>query len=249
MPPLGTLWPLLLLALATAAAAKPPQRIVTLSPHATELVIAAGGRERLVAAAAADEPLPDGVVVLQTFGGLDRERLLALRPDLVVAWTSGTRPADLAWLRKTGATLYLSEPADLAGIAADIRALGRLLGTEDMADAAADRFLTAVRTPCLALPKQAVYVEIWPHPPLSLGGRHWLNDVLRRLGLRNTFAAVPRAVFSVDPESLASREALPHLVLREPAGPDELGSSLLARPGPALARALPTLCQQRLNRK
>lgn len=222
-------------------------RVVTLAPHATELVIAAGGADRLVAAVPTDAPLPSGVLPLQTFGGLDRERLLALQPDLVVTWTSGTRPADLAWLAQMDVAVFLSEPADLAAIAAEIRALGRLLDNPIKATEAADHFLAAVHTPCDSLPKREVYVEIWPQPPLSLGGRHWLNDVLAHLGLHNTFAKVPRAVFSVDPESLAQREALPRLVLRKPTNPAEFGSLLLARPGPALAKALPALCRQRIK--
>ena len=245
-----TLILLIVSGIATASPAnRAPQRVVALAPHATELLIAAGGGDRLVAAVPADDPLPAGVLPLQTFGGLDQERLLALQPDLVVAWTSGTRPADLSWLAQAGVAVFLSEPADLTGIAAEIRALGRLLGTQEQAARAAEGFLAAIRTPCDSLPKREVYVEVWPRPPMSLGGRHWLNDVLAHLGLRNTFAEVPRAIFSVDPESLAEKEALPRLILRKPANETQFGSPLLARPGPALAKALPALCRQALNWK
>ncbi|BAN68536.1 helical backbone metal receptor [endosymbiont of unidentified scaly snail isolate Monju] len=231
-----------------AAQAMAGPRVVSLAPHTTELVIAAGGADLLVGAVPADRPLPRRVAPLHSYGGIDRERLLALRPDLIVIWTSGTHPADLAWLRSLDVRLYASEPAGLDDIAGDIRALGRLLGTRETAEAAATRFLAAVNTPCATLPPRKVYIEIWPHPPLSLGGRHWLNDVLRHLGLHNTFAEVERAVFTPDPETLLLRAHLPHLVLRDiPPAPGRLGSALLARPGPRLAEALPALCRQRLN--
>jgi iron complex transport system substrate-binding protein len=240
------LWLVLSCWLATQAIAGP--RVVSLAPHTTELVIAAGGADLLVGAVPADKPLPDGVMPLHSYGGIDRERLLALRPDLIVTWTSGTRPADLAWLRSLDVRLYASEPAGLDDIARDIRALGRLLGTRETAEAAATRFLAAVDTPCATLPPREVYIDIWPQPPLSLGGRHWLNDVLRHLGLHNTFAKVTRAVFTPDPESLLLRTHLPRLVLRDiPPAPDRFGNALLARPGPRLAEALPALCRQRLS--
>ncbi len=231
-----------------SALASPAPRVISLAPHTTELVIAAGGLTLLVGAVAADDPLPPQVTPMQSYGGIDRERLLALRPDLIVVWRSGTRPNDLAWLKTLETRLYASEPMRLEDIAEDMRALGRLMGTRETAERAAADFLRALGTPCADLPPREVYVEIWPQPPLSLGGRHWLNDVLRRAALRNTFVDVDRAVFTPDPETLLQRRRLPHLVLRDlPASPDRLGNALLARPGPRLADALPALCQQRLS--
>ena len=241
-----SLWLVLSYWLAVQAVAGP--RVVSLAPHTTELVIAAGGIDLLVGAVPADRPLPHRVTALYNYGGIDREHLLTLQPDLIVVWTSGTRPADLAWLGSLDIRLYASEPSSLDDIAEDIHALGRLMNTRDAADTAATRFLTAVNTPCTTLPPLKVYIEIWPHPPLSLGGRHWLNDVLRHLGLHNTFAETERAVFTPDPETLLQRTHLPHLVLRDtPSAHGHLGSTLLARPGPRLAEALPSLCHQRLN--
>ena len=91
-----------------AAQAMAGPRVVSLAPHTTELVIAAGGADLLVGAVPADRPLPRRVAPLHSYGGIDRERLLALRPDLIVIWTSGTHPADLAWLRSLDVRLYAS---------------------------------------------------------------------------------------------------------------------------------------------
>jgi iron complex transport system substrate-binding protein len=218
------------------------ERIVSLSPHATELVIAAGGQRRLVAAVPADRPLPSGVVRLSPVGGVDRERILALYPDLAVAWTSGNRASDIAWLRSQNIQVYLSEPHDTEQIAADIEAIGRILGTQRIATEAAHRFLRRSSPDCRNLPQQEVLIDVWNHPAMSVGGRHWLNDALSRVGLKNTFADVDLPVFSVDRESLLKRAGLPVLRLRD-GGP--LGSKLLGRPGPRLADGLQMLCSQR----
>ena len=239
----GALWlALTLFWLPTFSKAHPPQRVVSLTPHATELLVAAGGRERLVAAVPSEQALPPGVTRLSPVGGIDREKILALRPDLVVAWTSGNRASDIAWLRSQNIPVYLSEPLDLQAVAADVRALGRRLGTAQAADAAARKFLEKSRSDCTDLPQQEVLVDIWDHPAMSVGGRHWLNDALSRVRLRNTFEDIDLPVFSVDRESLLRRSDLPVLRLRD-GGP--LGSRHLGRPGPLLAEGIRVLCEQR----
>jgi iron complex transport system substrate-binding protein len=226
-------------------------RIVTLSPHATELVEAAGAAGRLVAIASGARP-PDSVADLPRIGGagpIDRERLLSLSPDLVVGWLSGNRRTDLRWIRTIGIPLYLSEPRDLADIAASIRSLGRLAGTEDQADQAAVQFLQALDTPCMQLPPKTVYVSIWPQPAMSLGGRHWINEVLQRAGMRNTLADHPRAVMRIAPEQALLLEDLPQLSLQRTfdGSPSDRLAEQLSRPGPRLADAVATLCRQHLE--
>ena len=235
-------WILLLLVLPATLQAAPARRVITLAPHATELVIAAGGSKRLIAAVPAAKTLAPGILQLSTIGGIDRELMLALQPDLVIAWQSGNRPSDIAWLRRQGIPLYLSEPGSIEGVAAEILAIGRLLGTPDKAVRSARRFLAATGEPCTAPPQQDVYVEIWDHPAMTVGGRHWLNDALARAGLHNTFARVKRGIFSVEREALLARETLPRVRLRQGA---RLGSDRLARPGPRLADAIRDLCRQR----
>jgi len=236
-----TAWLATLLAAILAGQAAAATRVISLAPHTTEMIIAAGGRERLLAAVPADAPLPHGVVALSVVGGIDREQLLTLNPDLVVAWRSGNRPADIAWLRDQGVPVFLSEPGDLEEIAADIRAIGRRLGTQQTAEAAARRFLARLQTPCAELPEREVYVQIWDRPAMSIGGAHWLNDALSRVRLRNTFEDLALPVFAVDRESVLSREGLSRLALRSDS---PLGSKLLGRPGPALAEGVERLCSQ-----
>ena len=239
-----SLFLLLLICLADLAVAAPALRVISLAPHTTELVIAAGGQSRLLAAVPADAQLPAHVRALSLSGGLDREMILGLDPDLVIGWRSGNRPSDIAWLRSVGIRVYLSEPTDMAQIAADILAIGRLLGSETLAQAAARRFLQDSRPGCGHLPRQAAYIEVWDHPAMTIGGRHWLNDALSRAHLKNTFSDVMRPVFSVDRESLLAKAGLPVVSLRDG---HPLGSRLLGRPGPLLATAVQQLCKQRLR--
>jgi len=217
-------------------------RVVSLAPHTTEMVIAAGGQQQLVAAVPGEGPLAASVKRLAVIGGIDRELILALEPDLVIAWESGNRASDITWLRTQGLPVYLSEPDDLEQVATDILAIGHLMGTEKQAQEAAARFTDSLISECAALPEQEVYIEVWDHPPMSLGGSHWLNEAISRVRLTNTYRDYPRSVFSIDRESLMSKGELPRLALR---ADSPLGSQLLGRPGPLLAKGIQELCAQR----
>ncbi len=229
----------------------PAQRIVTLAPHATELVVAAGASTQLIATAVGMPP-PAALQDLPRIGGpgpLDRERLLALEPDLVVAWQSGNRPADLDWVAHMGIALYRSEPRSLDDIGHALRAIGTLAGRSAEAARAGAAFDAALRTPCAGLPRLPLYVEVWERPAMSLGGRHWLNAVLHAAGWQNSLAQHPYGTIPVAAEMVLGAARLPQvsLVRRYDDSANDNLADLLSRPGPRLAEAAQLLCRLRLQ--
>lgn len=257
---------------------RPAQRIVTLAPHATEMLLAIGAADRLLAVAqffdypAAIDHLPR----LNTAGRLDRERLLQLEPDLVIGWASGNQPGDIRWLQRSGIPVYLSEPASLDATAANLVDLGLLTGRADQAGRAARRFrqrLTSAcpgrhptpldkcatsgpeRTGCTrkernrSWQEQTAYYEIWPSPAITIGGHHWLNEVLALASLRNVFDDVPRGIFTVSAESRLARP-VSIIISSQPQGSTDnphtrtiLADATLGRPGPRLIEGLERLCK------
>lgn len=227
------------------------QRIVTLSPHATELVLAAGAGRRL-AGVAAGSRLPAGLEALPRIGahaGIDREALLALSPDLVVAWQSGNRATDLGWIVATGTALYRSEPASMRDIARTLRDIGILSGTALTAERAALAFEQALQTPCRQLPPQPAYVLVWDRPAMTVGGRHWINSVLQAAGYRNVLAHLDRGVFAIAPEAAFAYSPLTQISLNRSFdhGETDRLADLLSRPGPRLGEAVQLLCARRLD--
>ena len=229
----------------------PAKRVVTLSPHTTELLYAAGGPDLLIAAPAHAGDLPRHVAPIATLGGIDREQMLKLAPDLVLAWASGNRASDLAWLRAQGIRVYQSEPENMRQIAHNIRAIGQLIGRPDTAEQAATEFLAQLQRACAGRAAQEVYVSIWDHPAMSVGGRHWLNDALAYAGLQNTYGSVARGVFAVERESLLSRSALLQVSPRQQQGGTghRISVEALSRPGPALAAGIAQLCRETAARQ
>src|SRR5262245_54314748 len=168
----------------------PARRVVTLAPHLTELVYAAGGGASLVGADSASD-YPAAVVSLPRIGdasGLDLERIVALRPDLVLGWQSGNRPSDLARLRQLGLPVFLSEPRRLGDVARMLRVLGLMLGSASVAEAQAEAFETHLRTLRLqaaGLSPVSVFFEVWHQPLMTVNADHLVSDVLALCGAYN----------------------------------------------------------------
>ena len=123
----------------TVTLPKPAQRIVTLAPHVTELVFAAGGGARIVGTVSYSDFPPAAKSIPQVGDNrqIDIERVLALKPDLILVWLHGNAQRQLDQLRALGIPLFYSEPRKLDDIADSIARIGRLLGTEQAAQAAA----------------------------------------------------------------------------------------------------------------
>ena len=237
----------------TVGLEQPARRILTLSPHATELILALGLESRLVAVADFfDYPeVLSATPRLSSLGRVDRERLLLFRPDLVIAWGSGNNPGDIHWLERSGIPVFISEPASLEAIASSLEKLGLLAGVPEQGLHAGTEFRRRLAGACPRkkdVPRQAAYYEIWPAPPMTIGARHWLNQVLDRAALRNIFDDIPRQLITVSRESLLAR---PHQITivahsMTPAAtgqpPRITADATLGRPGPRILEGLEKLC-------
>jgi iron complex transport system substrate-binding protein len=182
----------------------PAQRIVSLAPHATELLFAAGAGKRVVAVISPADWPPEAASLPRVgdAGGLDLERVIALRPDLAVVWPY-LAPLQIERLRELGIAVYVSDPRSPAGIAQDIERLGALAGSEEEAGRAAAelrRRIHALERQPRAATKLRVFYEIWNQPLYTIGGRHLITEALRLCGGENVFAslALPAPAVSVE---------------------------------------------------
>ncbi|MDB5991585.1 MAG: putative Cobalamin binding protein BtuF [Herbaspirillum sp.] len=171
----------------------PAQRIVTLAPHATELVFAAGAGERIVGTVSYSD-YPAAARSIPRIGSnsqIDIERLIALKPDLLVVWLHGNATRQLEKLRSLGIPLFYSEPQHLSDIPDAVERLGRLAGTETQARASAAALraqLAALSAQYRARPPVRLFYQVWPHPLYTLNGKHIVSDAIRLCGGVNIFA-------------------------------------------------------------
>ncbi len=186
---------------------RPAQRIVSLAPHATELLFAAGAGESVVGVSdfTTWPPEADQLPGIGGGAGLDLEAIIALQPDLLVAWYSGNPRAQLQRLEAFGLNVFYSEPATLEALASNIERLGQLAGTEGTAAIAAAEFrqgVEALRAGYAQREPVTVFYQIWERPLMTINGNHLISRWLQVCGAKNIFADLPDLGTAIDEEAV-----------------------------------------------
>ncbi|MBV8659345.1 MAG: ABC transporter substrate-binding protein [Burkholderiales bacterium] len=245
---------------------QPARRIISLSPHATELLYAIGAGNRLVARdSASDYPAAARALpAVGQYGAFNVEAIVALRPDLVIAWEGPQAGPATQRLRELGIAVFASEPATIDAIAPTLRALGKLTALDAEAGRAADAFdarwhATVERyrhaRPLVVVP------QVSDDPAMTVNDHQFLATVFKGCGTRNPFgdnlAAVPlisqEALIAARPDAIVAlgddTASTQHWTARWtalPAKPALLTApaSTLGRPGPRVLDAAAQLCTQ-----
>ncbi len=244
---------------------QPARRIISLAPHATEMLYAIGAGGRLVGATNYSD-WPDAARRLPRVGGysgVSVEKVMALKPDLVVGWASGNAPRELARIRALGIPVYLTEPDSLDTVPASMEKLGILSGFSDGGRRQAAAFRTriaALRERHAGLTPLPVFIQINVSPLMTVNGRQFISALVALCGGRNVFAALAPRVPQVGVEAvMAARPA----VMLVPGDVDRLAAwkrwttipavangqlyglpeDLVSRPGPRLADGASAVCR------
>jgi iron complex transport system substrate-binding protein len=205
-----------LVLLATTNQAAPPRRIVSLIPAVTEMLFAIGDGQRLVGVTSYDH-FPPEVSRITRVGGLldpDVERILALRPDLVVLYNTQVELKQR--LDRAGISYYSYEHRALPDITTTLRAIGARIGSADRANTAAaamERAIGAIRSNLSRAPhpRTMLVFERERDPPslrniYASGGYGFLHDMLEAAGGQNVFADIKRQSVEVSTEMVLSRQ-------------------------------------------
>ena len=245
---------------------RPAQRVISLSPHLTELMYAIGAGDHLAGVARGSD-FPSDAAALAEVGdasGLDFERILHLRPDLVLAWGSGNRSVDIARLRSLGLRVLVLEPQRLEDIPRHLRLLGNLTAQGERAQAVAREFerrVEALRNRYAGRARVGVLFEIWHQPLFTVNGGHIISKVLTLCAAENIFAALPRLageiaveqVLLLDPGAIVigseADEAgvknwakFPYLKAVRTGNVFSVSADLIARQTPRIVEAAELLC-------
>jgi iron complex transport system substrate-binding protein len=199
----------------TVVLAAPAQRVVSLGPHLTELAYAIGGGDSVVGVIRYSD-FPEAAKALPIVGdahAIDFERIVQLKPDLVLVWGSGLNERHKARLRSLGLTVYESEIRHAQGIADTLRRLGTLLGRADGAEAAARRFESQWQGLTQSHRGKApvrVFWQLWHEPLMTINREHLISEAMRACGGTNVFSDLPLLTPSVSWE--AAVRADPQLI-------------------------------------
>jgi iron complex transport system substrate-binding protein len=191
----------------TVTLQKPAQRIISLSPAETELLFAAGGADHIVGVVRYSD-YPEAATRLPIVAdalGLDVERILSLKPDLIVVWYEGNNQQHVEQLRQLGIPLFFGQPRHLDDIPNSIIALGQLMGTEQQAAKTAAQLrghLTALKSTYSQRSPVRMFYQVWDQPLYTLNGQHIVSDAISLCGGVNIFADLKTISPTVDIESV-----------------------------------------------
>jgi len=205
---------------ARVALAGPAQRIVSLAPHATELLFAAGAGPHVVAVLKGSDAPAEArqLPVIGDVNGLDLERIVALAPDLVVTWPY-TTPGQIGLLRARGIAVFTTDARSVDDIARDLEALGTLAGTAARADAAAAGMRAKAATLARGARGRAplrVFYQVAGTPIFTISGGHLIERALADCGGVNVFAGSAIPAPQVDVEAVLARH--PDVIVAATAG-------------------------------
>lgn len=252
----------------TISLAAPARRAVTLAPHATELVYAAGAGDHVIATIRGSDypPAARQLPVIGDGTQPDPERVAAVRPDLLIAWQPGAAAPLARVMDKLGVPVFYSDPLTLAAIPDAVERMGALFGTEAQARPAAQALrarLEALAARYAGRRPVRVFVQAGLDPIYTLNDSSIVSDALRVCGGVNVFGQAPvvapqislESVLAARPEAVLAGISRPEDAARNLAAWQALGlpaarlghvygvdADALYRPGPRLIDAAEAIC-------
>lgn len=199
-------------ALAEPAAKTIEKNAVSLSPHLTELVYAAGAGDHLLGVSEGSN-YPPAVSALPKVGSgvtPNVERIALLQPDVILAWGYKNSKDLYPALRKLNIPVHYQAPASLDRIIDDIEELGVLFGTQATAGATAQELREILRTTRQRYQHAAkikTFALVSQEPLYTLGAGSFVIDALQACGAESAFETLSA------PAPIVSRE---HLLLTHP---------------------------------
>ena len=227
----------------------PPERIVCLTEETVETLYLLGEDRRIVGVSGYAVRPPQvrrEKPRVSAFTSADLPKILALEPDLVLAF-SDLQAEIAASLARAGVAVHLFNQRDVAGCLAMIRTLGALVGAGERAEALARSYearLSAAAAERAVGPRLKVYFEEWDEPMIS--GIGWVSDLIGHAGGQDVFSDLSREPAAKD-RIVTSQQviaAAPDVILASWCGKRVNVDRIRARPGWA---AIPAVAEGRIH--
>lgn len=169
------------------------QRVIALAPHIVESLYAIGAGEQIIGTTAhADYPeAAKGILRVGNYARLQIEKIIQLKPDVIIAWKTGNPSDDLARLEKYKLKVVYSHPQTLEDVASELIMLGKLTGREATANTLANEYLARlekIKRTYAEQPKVSVFYELWSRPLRTVANNAWPQQQLELCGATNPFA-------------------------------------------------------------
>ena len=192
------------------------ERVVSLAPSLTDMVLELGAADRL-AGLLDGGPRPESLKDLPSvgrYGQVNLEQILALQPDLLLVWPGAVPEAQLQRLKAVGIPVYVADPHRLEDISRQFRELGVRLGRAEKGRELAETFdarMAQLRVQYRREQPLRVFYQVWDRPLYTVGGRQIISEALEVCGGRNLFADLDPPAPQVGQEAVLARD--PQVIL------------------------------------
>ena len=186
-------------------------RVITLSPHLAEMLFNLGALDTLVGVSAYTD-FPEELKNLPNIGDafvLDIEKITILEPDIILAWESGTPRNIVDELVNLGFKVKIIKSKTFEDIASSILLLGDVVGKKNEAKKIANEFKTGIKYLKDTFQKKKklkVFFQIDEKPIFTIGGSHFISELINICGGINIFSDVKQTAPSISEESVVSRD-------------------------------------------
>jgi iron complex transport system substrate-binding protein len=182
-------------------------RIVTLSPHLGEMMYELEAGDMLVGVSAYSK-YPEAILTKPLIGDafmLDLEQISLLRPDIIFAWEDGTPPRIIDELRDLNYRVEVIRSSRLQDIPLALELIGSLIGKQAQASLVANNYLKElIELKEVYENKDSirVFFQIDERPLFTVGGSHYISELIHACGGVNIFNDLSQLAPSVSIESV-----------------------------------------------
>ncbi|WP_460142398.1 cobalamin-binding protein [Pseudomonas sp. S3_B08] len=186
-------------------------RVVSLAPSLSEIVVELDSADLLVGVLDAGErpPAIADVASVGRYGQLDMERLLSLKPDLLLLWPGSVGAGQRDQLKRLNIPTFVAEPHKLTQLATQIEAISKQLGRPERGAKRAAELreqLNDLRQRYRRDVPLRVFYQVWDKPLYTVGGGQIISDALEVCGARNIFAELKLPAPQVSIEAVLQRD-------------------------------------------
>ena len=187
------------------------ERIISLSPAATELIYAAGLGDKLIAVSEYSDYPPEAKQLerVSSYNSVNIERIIALQPDLIVVWKSGGQGKALKKLEELGFALHDADAETLDQIATRIGELSTYADEPAIGRQNAQAFrqrLARLKAKYKSSQPTPYFYQVGSNPIYTVTEGHWPSEVFTICGGKNIFPNSPVAYPQVSTEQILVRQ-------------------------------------------
>lgn len=207
---MSRLW-LAVLLLVLSSPALAALRVVSLAPSLSEIVVELDSADLLVGVLDAGER-PAAIADVPSvgrYGQLDMERLLSLKPDLLLLWPASVGAGQRDLLKRLNIPTFVAEPHTMTQLAAQIEAIAEQIGRPERGAKRAAELreqLDDLRQRYRRDVPLRVFYQVWDKPLYTVGGGQIISDALEVCGARNVFADLDLPAPQVSIEAVLQRD-------------------------------------------